>query len=70
MVRIGRVLRDYSDAGGVNTLLAIWGFVDDDGSGTQTAAAGCRGAQRGPCNAVTKRLAIVCRVRRIAIVGG
>ena len=30
MVRIGRVLRDYSDAGGVNTLLAIWGFVDDD----------------------------------------
>src|SRR5262245_25511683 len=30
MVRIGRVLRDYADAGSLNTLLAIWGFVDDD----------------------------------------
>src|SRR5215813_1123266 len=30
MVRIGRILRDYTDAGSVNALLAIWGFVDDD----------------------------------------
>ena len=30
MVRIRRILRDYSDAGSVNALLAIWGFVDDD----------------------------------------
>lgn len=29
MVRISRILRDYSEAGGVNTLLAPWGFVDD-----------------------------------------
>ena len=29
MVRLSRILRDYSDAGGVNTLLALWGFVDD-----------------------------------------
>ena len=28
MVRISRILRDYSDAGGVNTLLPLWGFVD------------------------------------------
>ena len=28
MVRIGRILRDYSDAGGLNTLLPLWGFVD------------------------------------------
>ena len=28
MVRIARILRDYSDAGGVNTLLPLWGFVD------------------------------------------
>ena len=28
MVRLSRILRDYDDAGGVNTLLAIWGFVD------------------------------------------
>ena len=29
MVRIGRLLRDYQDAGSVNGLLALWGFVDD-----------------------------------------
>jgi type IV secretion system protein VirB4 len=29
MVRLSRILRDYSDAGGVNTLVSLWGFVDD-----------------------------------------
>lgn len=29
MLRIGRILRDYTDAGSVNSLLALWGFVDD-----------------------------------------
>ena len=29
MVRLGRILRDYHDAGSVNSLLALWGFVDD-----------------------------------------
>ena len=29
MVSIGRILRDYQDAGRVNGLLALWGFVDD-----------------------------------------
>ena len=29
VVRIGRILRDYQDAGSVNGLLALWGFVDD-----------------------------------------
>ncbi len=29
MVRLSRILRDYSDAGGLNTLLAPWGFVDE-----------------------------------------
>ena len=29
MVRVGRILRDYQDAGSVNGLLALWGFVDD-----------------------------------------
>ena len=28
-MRVGRILRDFSDAGGVNTLLPLWGFVDD-----------------------------------------
>ncbi len=29
MVSVGRILRDYRDAGSVNGLLALWGFVDD-----------------------------------------
>ena len=29
MVRLGRILRDYQDAGSVNGLLALWGFVDE-----------------------------------------
>lgn len=29
MVSIARILRDYRDAGSVNGLLALWGFVDD-----------------------------------------
>jgi len=28
VVRIARILRDYSDAGGLNTLLPLWGVVD------------------------------------------
>ena len=28
-MKLARILRDYSDAGGVNTLLPLWGFVDD-----------------------------------------
>jgi type IV secretion system protein VirB4 len=28
VVRVGRILRDYSEAGGVNALLPLWGFVD------------------------------------------
>jgi type IV secretion system protein TrbE len=30
VVRVARILRDYSDAGGVNTLLPLWGFVDGE----------------------------------------
>jgi type IV secretion system protein TrbE len=29
VVSLGRILRDYRDAGSVNGLLALWGFVDD-----------------------------------------
>ena len=29
MIRLGRILRDYSDAGAVNAQIALWGFVDD-----------------------------------------
>jgi type IV secretion system protein VirB4 len=29
VVSVGRILRDYQDAGSVNGLLALWGFVDE-----------------------------------------
>jgi hypothetical protein len=29
-VRFARILRDYDDAGSLNELIALWGFVDDD----------------------------------------
>ena len=29
MTALKRILRDYQDAGSVNSLLALWGFVDD-----------------------------------------
>ena len=29
MLSLRRIVRDYEDAGGVNSLIAIWGFVDD-----------------------------------------
>jgi type IV secretion system protein TrbE len=29
VVKLSRILRDYSDAGGLNTLLAPWGFVEE-----------------------------------------
>ena len=29
MLKVARILRDYQDAGSLNTLLALWGFVDD-----------------------------------------
>jgi aminopeptidase N len=29
MLRIHRILRDYENAGSLNSLIALWGFVDD-----------------------------------------
>src|SRR5262249_40359471 len=29
MLKMARILRDYEEAGSVNSLLALWGFVDD-----------------------------------------
>ena len=28
-MRLARILRDYDDAGGLNELISLWGFVDD-----------------------------------------
>jgi hypothetical protein len=29
MLSLTRIIRDYADAGSVNSLVAVWGFVDD-----------------------------------------
>jgi hypothetical protein len=29
MVRIGRILKDFRETGALNSLIALWGFVDD-----------------------------------------
>ena len=29
MVRIARILKDYREAGSLNSLIGVWGFVDD-----------------------------------------
>ena len=29
MMRLARILRDYNETGAVNSLIALWGFVDD-----------------------------------------
>lgn len=29
MLRIRRILRDYENAGSLNSLIALWGFVDE-----------------------------------------
>ena len=29
MMRVSRILRDYTEAGAVNAQIALWGFVDD-----------------------------------------
>jgi type IV secretion system protein VirB4 len=40
MVRLQRIVRDYQEAGSVNSLLALWGFVDDETFLTKTGDVG------------------------------
>ena len=40
-MKLSRIVRDYEDAGGVNALLAIWGFVDDTTFITKAGHVGC-----------------------------
>ena len=40
MVKVSRILKDYRDAGSVNSLLALWGFVDDVTFMTKSGAVG------------------------------
>jgi type IV secretion/conjugal transfer VirB4 family ATPase len=47
MVRVSRILRDYNDAGGVNTLLAPWGFIDEGAFLTKAGHVGLAYQLRG-----------------------
>ena len=47
MVKLARILRDYDAAGGVNELIALWGFVDDHVFLTKAGHAGLVYAVRG-----------------------
>ncbi|MCC7241475.1 MAG: DUF87 domain-containing protein [Acidobacteria bacterium] len=47
MMNVARLLRDYSDAGAVNSLLAPWGFVDDETFLTKAGHLGVVYAVRG-----------------------
>ncbi|MGH9408000.1 MAG: hypothetical protein ACRD1V_00945, partial [Vicinamibacterales bacterium] len=40
MVKISRILKDYREAGSLNALVALWGFVDDAVFLTKTGALG------------------------------
>ena len=40
MVKIDRILKDYREAGSVNALLALWGFVDGHAFLTKAGAIG------------------------------
>src|SRR4029434_3688120 len=40
MVRVSRILKDYRDTGALNSLIALWGFVDDTTFLTKAGAVG------------------------------
>ena len=48
MVRVGRILRDYAEAGAVNSLIALWGFVDEHTFLTKAGHVGVVYQMRGP----------------------
>ena len=64
MVPIRRLLRDYDDAGSLNGLLALWGFIDDAAFLTKAGAVGLVFRLKGPdfeCLDHSERQAIACR---------
>ena len=48
MVKVGRILRDYAEAGAVNSLIALWGFVDEHTFLTKAGHVGVVYQMRGP----------------------
>ena len=47
MVGVNRILRDYEDAGSVNSLISLWGFVDDTAFLTKAGHVGIAYRLRG-----------------------
>lgn len=71
MVKLSRILRDYQDAGSVNDLLALWGFVDDSTFLTKAGHVGVvyrlrgidyEGLTHGQRNAVAHRFEAALRL--------
>lgn len=48
MIRLDRILRDYRDSGAINSLIALWGFVDDHTFVTKAGDVGLAFEMRGP----------------------
>lgn len=48
MMRVGRILRDYREAGAINAMIALWGFVDDATFLTKSGHVGVVYRVRGP----------------------
>ncbi len=48
MIRLDRIVRDYRDAGALNELIALWGFVDDHTFVTKAGDVGVVFAMKGP----------------------
>ena len=48
MIRLDRIFRDYREAGALNELIAIWGFVDDSTFVTKAGDVGMVFAMKGP----------------------
>ena len=71
MLKIARILRDYREAGSVNSLLALWGFVDETTFLTKAGHVGvvyqirgvdCEGLTYGQRSAVVHRLEAALRL--------
>ena len=48
MIRLDRIFRDYREAGALNELIALWGFVDDSTFVTKAGDIGLVFAMKGP----------------------
>lgn len=48
MTRLDRIFRDYQESGAINSLIALWGFLDDSTFVTKTGSVGVVFQMKGP----------------------